>query len=114
MSDIDDDYIAIRKSLYDLSSQGDEAIELMMELARESEHPRAFEVLGQLIKQNAEIGEKIMKLQKSKKEVAVMGDNKALPASGTVTNNNVFIGSTTDLQRLLKDEQVIEHGDEET
>jgi hypothetical protein len=55
-----------------------------------------------------------MKLQKSKKEVAVMGDNKALPASGTVTNNNVFIGSTTDLQRLLKDEQVIEHGDEET
>ena len=114
MSDIDDDYIAIRKSLYDLSSQGDEAIELMMELARESEHPRAFEVLGQLIKQNAEIGEKIMKLQKSKKEVTIMGDNKALPVSGTVTNNNVFIGSTTDLQRLLKDEQVIEHGDEET
>ncbi len=113
MSDLDDDYKNIRRNLYDLASQGDEAIELMMELARESEHPRAFEVLGQLIKQNAEIGEKIMKLQKSKKEVTLMDDDKkALP--GTVTNNNVFIGSTTDLQRMLQDEQVIEHGDEET
>jgi len=112
MSDIDDDYNNIRRSLYDLASQGDEAIELMMELARESEHPRAFEVLGQLIKQNAEIGEKIMKLQKSKKEVAGMDDKKSL--SGTVTNNNVFIGSTTDLQRLLQDEKVIEHGDTKT
>jgi hypothetical protein len=113
MSDLDDDYKNIRRNLYDLASQGDEAIELMMELARESEHPRAFEVLGQLIKQNAEIGEKIMKLQKSKKEVTLMDDDKkALP--GAVTNNNVFIGSTTDLQRMLQDEQVIEHGDEET
>jgi len=99
MSDLDDDYKNIRRNLYDLASQGDEAIELMM--------------VGQLIKQNAEIGEKIMKLQKSKKEVTLMDDDKkALP--GTVTNNNVFIGSTTDLQRMLQDEQVIEHGDEET
>jgi len=104
---IDDDYERVRRDLFDLAGQGDEAIELMLELARESEHPRAFEVLGQLIKQNAEIGEKILKLHKTKKEVdkddAVLG----LPPAGT-TNNNVFIGSTAELQRMLRDEAVIE------
>ena len=61
-SKIDSDFERVRRDLFDLSTQGEEAIELMMELARESEHPRAFEVLGQLIKQNAEIGEKVLKL----------------------------------------------------
>ena len=68
-SKVDSDYERVRRDLFDLAGQGDEAIELMLELARESEHPRAFEVLGQLIKQNAEIGEKILKLHKTKKEV---------------------------------------------
>jgi hypothetical protein len=52
---VDQDYEDVRKQLFDLAEQGDEAIELMLDLARESEHPRAFEVLGQLIKNNAEI-----------------------------------------------------------
>jgi len=102
---VDQDYEDIRKQLFDLAGQGDEAIELMLELARESEHPRAFEVLGQLIKNNAEIGEKILKLHKSKKEV----DKEDLPAlSRDPTNNNVFIGSTAELQKMLRDEVVIE------
>ena len=102
---VDQDYEDVRKQLFDLAEQGDEAIELMLDLARESEHPRAFEVLGQLIKNNAEIGEKILKLHKSKKEV----DKEDLPAlTKDPTNNNVFIGSTAELQKMLRDEIVIE------
>ena len=101
---IDSDYERVRRDLFDLAGQGDEAIELMLELARESEHPRAFEVLGQLIKNNAEIGEKILKLHKSKKEQ----DTDETPALTGATNNNVFIGSTAELQKMLRDEEVIE------
>jgi len=78
----------------------------MMELARESEHPRAFEVLGQLIKQKADINDKLMKLHKSNKEIKKV-ENPALEG-GTTTNNNVFIGSTADLQKMLHDEKVID------
>ena len=101
---VESDYQRVRKQFYDLADQGDEAIELMLELARESEHPRAFEVLGQLIKNNAEIGEKILKLHKSKKEQ----DDDGTPTLGSPTNNNVFIGSTAELQKMLRDEEVIE------
>jgi hypothetical protein len=110
-NDLDDDYTKIKRNLFDLTDQGSEAIELMMELARESEHPRAFEVLGQLIKQNAEIGEKILKMHKTKKEVEGPQGKPALEAGGTT--NNVFIGSTTELQRLLQNEKVI-NGDTES
>ena len=102
MRDLDKDYVHVRDSLYDLSEQGEEAIELMMELARESEHPRAFEVLGQLIKQKADINDKLMKLHKSNKEI------KKVDALDPATNNNVFIGSTTELQRMLHNEKVID------
>jgi hypothetical protein len=119
MTDIDKDYEHIRKQLYDLSEQGDEAIELMLELARESEHPRAFEVLGQLIKQNAEIAEKLMKLQKTKKEVENEDAKNLIPyddirsGSSGVTNNAVFIGSTAELQKMLRDEVIIDADVEE-
>ena len=103
-SKTDSDYQRVRKQFYDLAEQGDEAIELMLDLARESEHPRAFEVLGQLIKNNAEIGEKILKLHKSKKEQDDDGHTAALTGP---TNNNVFIGSTAELQKMLRDENVI-------
>jgi len=103
-SKVESDYQKVRRQFYDLAEQGDEAIELMLDLARESEHPRAFEVLGQLIKNNAEIGEKILKLHKSKKEQ----DEDNTPALNGNTNNNVFIGSTAELQKMLRDEKVIE------
>ena len=101
---VESDYQKVRRQFYDLAEQGDEAIELMLDLARESEHPRAFEVLGQLIKNNAEIGEKILKLHKSKKE---QDKDETLALNGN-TNNNVFIGSTAELQKMLRDEKVIE------
>ena len=104
-SKVDSDYQKVRRQFYDLAEQGDEAIELMLDLARESEHPRAFEVLGQLIKNNAEIGEKILKLHKSKKD---QDKDETLALTRDPTNNNVFIGSTAELQRMLRDEIVIE------
>ena len=88
--DLDNDYVKIKRNLFDLTDQGTEAIE----------------VLGQLIKQNAEIGEKILKMHKTKKEVEKVDDKPALEDKG-VTNNNVFIGSTADLQKMLRDEIVI-------
>jgi hypothetical protein len=104
---VDKDYENVRKQFFDLASQGDEAISLMLELARESEHPRAFEVLGMLIKQNAEICEKILKLHKTKKEVD-KDDVRALAQTKGTTHNNVFIGSTAELQKMLRDEIIIE------
>jgi hypothetical protein len=72
----------------------------MLDLARESEHPRAFEVLSTMLKQNAEIADRLMELQKKKKEVRLT-DNPQLPNS--MTQNNVYVGSTTELQRMLHD-----------
>jgi precorrin-6B methylase 2 len=110
-SKVDEDYERVRRDLFDLAGQGDEAIELMLELARESEHPRAFEVLGQLIKQNAEIGEKILKLHKTKKEVDKVEADAPAALAGP-TNNNVFIGSTAELQKMLRDEvEIIDNED---
>jgi len=104
-SKVEADYDQVRQNLYNLAGQGDEAIDLMLELARESEHPRAFEVLGQLIKNNAEIGEKILKLHKRKKDQD-KEDRPALTHKGDT--NNVFIGSTAELQKMLRDEKIID------
>ena len=100
-TDVDDDYDFARKRYYDLAEKGEEALDLMMELARDSEHPRAFEVLSNMMKQNAEITDRLMELQKSKKVIEDSGTN-ALPPGG-ITQNNVFVGSTSELQKMLSD-----------
>jgi len=99
-NDINDDYDYARSRYYNLAEKGDEAIDLMLDLARESEAPRAFEVLSNMLKQNAEIADRLMELQKKKKEVRLT-DNPQLPNS--MTQNNVYVGSTTELQRMLHD-----------
>lgn len=95
--DIEDDYDFARSQYYNLAEKGNEAIDLMMDLARESEHPRAFEVLSTAIKQNAEVADKLMKLHKERKEVET--PTAALPNS--MTQNNLYVGSATDLQKML-------------
>ena len=100
-NEINDDYDYARSKYYNLAEKGDEAIDLMLDLARESEHPRAFEVLSNMLKQNAEVADRLMELQKKKKEVRLI-DQKHLP-NGNMTQNNVYVGSTTDLQRMLHD-----------
>lgn len=112
MSDkkIDDDYEFSRQVYYDLISKGQEGIEEMLELARASEHPRAFEVLSGMIKNVSDVSDRLMALNTAKKKIEVMDNHDRLP-NGT-TNNNIFIGSTTELQRFLQnDKDVIEHDD---
>jgi hypothetical protein len=98
---IDADFDFARSQYYKLAEDGQEAIELMMELARESEHPRAFEVLSTMMKQNAEITDRLMDLQKKKKDITQAPKDKGEPAQ--LTQNNVFVGSATDLQKMLHD-----------
>tara|TARA_S200002703_G_scaffold160074_1_gene176563 strand:- start:2247 stop:2588 length:342 start_codon:yes stop_codon:yes gene_type:complete len=97
---IKDDYETSRDTYLELIESGKRGLDLMVEVARESEHPRAFEVLSGMIKNVADVTDKLMDLNKKHKDI------KADPkADQEVTNNNVFIGSTTDLQRLLHKEE---------
>jgi len=110
--EIQDDYEYSREVYKDLINTGMSSLDSLAELARESEHPRAFEVLSRSIKDIADTTDKLMSLQKNKKDL--QKDEKAEEAK-TVTNNNMFIGSTTDLQRMLLDNQeknVIDHESE--
>lgn len=108
---VNDDYEFSREVYYDLINKGQEGIEEMLELARQSEHPRAFEVLATMIKNTAEVSDRLMALNTAKKKIEVM-DKPALEDKGGTTNNNIFIGSTTELQRFLQNEkQVIDHDD---
>ena len=95
---IDNDYKYSRDTYYELVEKGKQSLELMIEVARESEHPRAFEVLSGMMKNMADINDKLMDLNKKEKEINESEDKKQL---GNTTNNNVFLGSTADLQRLL-------------
>ena len=97
----DDDYEYTRETLYDLIEKGREGIEEMIEVARQSEHPRAYEVLATLIKDTAQTSEKLMDLHRKIQSL----DQMMLPAPEKQSNttNNLFIGSTTELQRMLKD-----------
>jgi len=81
----------------DLIYTGTRSMDVLAELARESEHPRAFEVLAQTIKNIGDTTEKLMSLQKQKRDLTQEEREEAK----TVTNNNMFVGSTADLQRLL-------------
>jgi len=110
--DIKDDYEFSRKTYKDLINTGVGSLDILAELARESEHPRAFEVLSQAIKNIGDTTDKLMSLQKAKKELNK--EEKEKEDQSKVTNNNVFVGSTTDLQRLLakENEKIINHAED--
>jgi len=95
--DIRKDYDYTRGNLYSIIEKGQEAINGILELAQESEMPRAYEVAGQLIKSVSDASDKLMDLQKKLKDV---NEEKDRPT--TVTNNALFVGSTADLQKMLK------------
>jgi len=99
---LQDDYQASRETYKELITKGNEAIDLMMELARDSQHPRAFEVLATLLKTQADNNDKLLELQKRLKQLK---EPEKGSKSSNVTNNNVFVGSTTDLQRFILDQQ---------
>jgi len=102
---IKDDFEYSRATYYELLEKGKESLMDMMEVARSSEHPRAYEVLSNLIKNMADVNDKLMELNKKKKD---LDKNEETKQVGNTTNN-LFVGTTTDLQKLLRDdEQVID------
>ena len=93
----DTDFRYTRENLYNLLERGQDAVEELLEIAKQSEHPRAFEVVGQLIGKLTETNKELMGLHKTKKELSIE------KSGGDVNvNNAVFVGSTAELQKLLK------------
>ena len=95
--DDDIDYNYARENYYNLIERNQDAIEEMLEIAKQSEHPRAFEVVGQLIKSGLDANKELMSLHKTKKELSIEKGGHT-----TTVNNAVFVGSTAELQKLLK------------
>jgi hypothetical protein len=95
----DDDFEFARRTYYDLLVKGSEALEEMMDVARATEHPRAFEVLSGMMKNVADINGNLLDMHKKKKDLVKL-DAPALPSPST-TNNNMFVGSTAELQQML-------------
>ena len=100
----DKDYQYSREVLYDLIEKGRNALEDMIQVARESEHPRALEVLSGLIKNTADVNDKLLDLTKKHKDINRKDEDRPQAQIGNTTNN-VYIGSTADLQRMLQDAQ---------
>ena len=97
--DIKKDYEYTRSNLYSLIEKGQEAINGIMELAGESASPRAYEVAGQLIKSVADTTDKLADLQKKVKDLE---EDNTKKGPNNVTNNALFVGSTSELSKLLK------------
>ena len=97
--DIKKDYEYTRANLYSLIEKGQEAINGIMELAGESASPRAYEVAGQLIKSVADTTDKLADLQKKLKDLE---EDNTKKSPNNVTNNALFVGSTSELSKLLK------------
>ena len=95
--DPDIDFETGRKNLYNLLDKGNEAIDGILGLAKEGEHPRAYEVAGQLIKTVSEVSQNLLDLQDKLKKI------KDIPDKGPKNvTNALFVGSTTELQKMLK------------
>ena len=105
-TDIDNDYTHSRDNYYNLIDKGNQAIDGILDIAKEGQHPRAYEVAGQLIGQVAQTVDKLQDLQKK------LNDLKELPKSAnTQIKNALFVGSTNELQKMLnrkKEDEIIE------
>ena len=95
--EVDNDYEYQRRNFYQLVERGQDAIDGILELAKESEHPRSYEVAGQLIKNVADVTEKLGELQLKMQKLKEVPNN----APKNVTNA-LFVGSTSELQKMLK------------
>jgi hypothetical protein len=99
---VSNDYNYSRQTYYDLIEKGKESLDLMIEVARESEHPRAFEVLSGMIKNVSDVNDKLMDLNKKNKDISAEEIKKI-----EQTTNNLFVGSTAELQRMLQDDETM-------
>ena len=106
--DVKQDYETTRAQLHNLVMKGQEAVDGILDVARASDHPRAYEVAGQLIKNVGDVADKLIDLQRKMKELDA--DEKKL--SPSTVNNTMFIGSTADLQKMLKRQKEINKTEE--
>ena len=104
--DVKQDYETSRAALHMLVMKGQEAVDGILDVARASDHPRAYEVAGQLIKNVGDVADKLIDLQGKMKEL----DKEEKKGPSTV-NNTMFVGSTADLQKMLKKQKEINNTD---
>jgi hypothetical protein len=96
---IEDDYEVTRNNLRILLQQGQEALQKSLDVAMQSEHPRAFEVVGNLMKQLADINQQLLDLHQQKQK---LDEPSKAEKAKQVTNNAIFVGSTAELNKLIK------------
>jgi hypothetical protein len=99
---VDRDYDTARNNLHKLLNQGQDALYHALEIAKQSEHPRAFEVVGNLMKQLADTNEQLLKLSEKKQKLDAPKQTESVAPGKQVTNNNaIFVGSTSELSNLI-------------
>lgn len=103
VADTEEDYVYTRDKIKNLITKAEDAIDSMMMLAQDSEHPRAFEVLSAMFKTTTEMMDQLMTLQKKRHDLTQPKDAKNQQSGNTTTNNAIFVGSTTELQKYLRD-----------
>jgi hypothetical protein len=96
---LDDDFETTRSNLHSLLTQGQDALFHALEVAKQSEHPRAFEVVGGLVKHLSDVNAQLLDLHKKKQTI----ESPTKEDSKTVTNNAIFVGSTSELSKMLND-----------
>ena len=106
-ADVKSDYEVSRAALHSLVMKGQQAVDGILDVAEASDHPRAYEVAGQLIKNVADTADKLIDLQKKMKDLDAE-DKKNAPST---VNNTMFIGSTAELQKMLKKQKEINNTD---
>ena len=104
--DVRQDYEISRAQLHNLVMKGQEAVDGILDVARASDHPRAYEVAGQLIKNVGDVADKLIDLQGKMKEL-----DKEEKKGPSRVNNTMFVGSTADLQKMLKKQKEINNND---
>ena len=96
---LESDFQTLRSNLYSLLTQGQDALTHALEVAKQSEHPRAYEVVGGLVKHLSDVNTQLLDLHKKKQSIEVPSKGE----SKEITNNAIFVGSTSDLSRMLND-----------
>ena len=98
---VDKDYDTARNNLYSLLNQGQDALFHALEIAKQSEHPRAFEVVGNLMKQLADTNEQLLALSERKVKLDAPKQQEGQPNKQVTNNNAIFVGSTSELSKML-------------
>ena len=103
VENIDFDYDSARNNLHKLLNQGQDALYHALEIAKQSEHPRAFEVVGNLMKQLADTNEQLLALSERKQKLDTPKQGETASGKQVTNNNAIFVGSTSELSKMIKD-----------